>query len=64
MAKTPDQRRERREELESDFIANIEQVLGFPLMAWQKPLILAVRRASLEGKKLDMKTMIETERRN
>jgi hypothetical protein len=63
MAKTPEERRARRQQLETEFIENIEQILGFPLMPWQRPLILAVRRASLEGNSLDVKTMVEDARR-
>lgn len=63
MAKTPEERKARRKELEDEFIANVEQVLGFPLMPWQRPVMLAVRRATLEGTPLDVKTMVENERR-
>jgi hypothetical protein len=64
VGKTPDERRVRRQKLEKEFVDNVEQVLGFPLMEWQKPLILAVRRASLEGKPLDVKAMVAAERRH
>lgn len=64
MGKTPDERRARRIELETEYVANIEQVLGFYLMPWQKRVMLAVRRATLEGVPLDVKAMVEAERNN
>ena len=64
MAKSPDERRARRIQLETEFIENVEQVLGFYLIPWQKRVLLAVRRASLEGVPLDVKTMVENERNN
>lgn len=63
MGKSPDERKARRKELEDEFIANIEQVLGFPLMPWQRPLMLAVRRSTLEGTPLDVKAMLALVRR-
>lgn len=56
---TPDERRAKREQLEAEFIDNVQQILGFPLMAWQKPILLEARRASLEGRSFDIKKALD-----
>lgn len=42
-----------KDEKEAEFIEAIEQLLGFPLMPWQRPIILKVRADSLAGKPID-----------
>lgn len=43
-----------KEERDEEFIAAVEQLLGFPLMGYQKPYLLYIRQASLSGKKIDL----------
>lgn len=64
MGKSPDERKARRTQLETEFVNNVEQVLGFYLVPWQKRVLLSVRRATLEGTTIDVKAMVEAERRN
>jgi|KBSMisStandDraft_5_1062788.scaffolds.fasta_scaffold1231934_2 hypothetical protein len=42
-----------REEKEEEFIQAIEQTLGFPLMAWQRPLVVKFLRAHQSGEPID-----------
>lgn len=46
-----------KEEKEKEFIDAIEQLLGFPLMEWQIPWILEIRRKSLAGEPIDMNSI-------
>lgn len=46
-----------KEEKEKEFIDAIEQLLGFPLMEWQIPWMLEVRRKSLAGEQIDMNSI-------
>lgn len=39
-------------EKESEFIANVEMLLGGALVDWQRDILLEIRRASLEGREL------------
>lgn len=43
-----------KEEKEAEFVAAIELILGFPLMEWQKPIIIEIRANSLAGRPLDL----------
>ena len=42
-----------KQEREQEFLAAIELTLGFPLMDWQKPILLEIRRKSLNGEAID-----------
>lgn len=46
-----------REEKEADFISSVELLLGFPLMDWQKPWLLEIRRRSLAGQPINFNTI-------
>lgn len=46
-----------KEDREAAFIEATEQLLGFPLMAWQKPYLLYIRQASLSGKPIDLEVI-------
>ena len=46
-----------KEEREEEFIGAVEQLLGFPLMAWQKPYLIYIRQASLSGKAIDFEVI-------
>lgn len=39
-----------KEERETEFIDAVEQVLGFPLLPWQRRLMLEIRTNSLAGR--------------
>lgn len=39
-----------KEEKEQEFIESAERLLGFPLLSWQKPLLLEIRARSLSGR--------------
>lgn len=46
-----------REDREAEFIEAIEQLLGFPLMEWQKPYVTYIRRTSLSGKPINFEVI-------
>ena len=47
------QQKRSKEEREQEFVDAVEQMLGFPLMSWQKPILLEIRRSSLNGDAID-----------
>lgn len=42
-----------KEEKEAEFVDAVERMLGFPLMEWQKPILLYIRLRSLSGQSID-----------
>lgn len=43
-----------KDEREREFIMSVEMVLGHPLFEWQKEWLKEIRKASFEGKKLNI----------
>lgn len=46
-----------KEEREAEFVEAVEQILGFPLMPWQRVLLLGVRQASLAGDPINIEIL-------
>lgn len=47
------QRRD-KEEKEQEFVDAVQKLLGFPLMPWQKPILLKIRADTMAGRKIDL----------
>lgn len=43
-----------KEQKEAQFIAGVEQILGFMLVPWQRELIIEIRAQSLSGREIDV----------